>query len=166
MIFSRVWAMPSRWTFEVPPISEFVQRWTENALVIVDPFCGYSCRGSHRNDLVLGGLDAREYCKLLLQDDLVADVVIFDPPYSNEQVVRSYRSIGRDVTKKDTQLGVLYSESRALLNRLLRVGGVALSFGWNSAGFGKALPIEEILLVCHGGAHHDTICLAQRKGVE
>jgi hypothetical protein len=40
-----------------------------------------------------------------------------------------------------------------------------LSFGWNSAGMGKKYGFEqiEIMLVCHGAAHNDTICLAERR---
>lgn len=33
-------------------------------------------------------------------------------------------------------------------------------------GIGKLYKIEEILLVCHGGAHNDTICMAERKIAE
>ena len=44
-------------------------------------------------------------------------------------------------------------------------GAIVLSFGWNSAGMGKWSGFEqiELLLVCHGGAHNDTICLAERR---
>jgi len=40
-----------------------------------------------------------------------------------------------------------------------------LSFGWNSVGMGitRGYEIVEILLVCHGGAHNDTICIAEKK---
>lgn len=36
--FSRVWAMPSRDTFSVPPIGDFVRRYLSVAEVPVDPF--------------------------------------------------------------------------------------------------------------------------------
>jgi len=38
-------------------------------------------------------------------------------------------------------------------------------FGWNSCGMGDRHGFEqiEILLVAHGGAHNDTICLAERR---
>lgn len=44
-------------------------------------------------------------------------------------------------------------------------GGVCLSFGWSTNGMGKTrgYEIEEILLVAHGGARNDTICMAERK---
>lgn len=46
--------------------------------------------------------------------------------------------------------------------RLCKPMTVVLSFGWNSAGMGKDFETLELLLVAHGGAHNDTICLAQR----
>jgi hypothetical protein len=39
---------------------------------------------------------------------------------------------------------------------------VVLSFGWNSAGMGDFFEPVELLLVAHGGAHNDTICVAER----
>jgi hypothetical protein len=70
------------------------------------------------------------------------------------------------VGMSETQNGKLYFEVRNMIDRLLKPGGIVLSFGWNSAGMGKGRGYEiiEILLVAHGGAHNDTICMAERKG--
>jgi hypothetical protein len=48
---------------------------------------------------------------------------------------------------------------------ILTNDAVVLSFGWNTSGMGKArgFEIEEILLVCHGSDHNDTICMAERR---
>ncbi len=48
---------------------------------------------------------------------------------------------------------------------MIKVGGYAISFGWNSSGFGKKRGFEiiEILLVAHGGRHNDTIVTVERK---
>jgi hypothetical protein len=50
---------------------------------------------------------------------------------------------------------------------VLKVGGIVLSFGWNTNGIGLArgFNIEEILLVAHGGAKNDTICTVERKSI-
>ena len=112
---------------------------------------------------VHGGVDAEEFCQRLLQDGVVADAVLFDPPYSPRQISECYKSIGKAVSMRDTQNALLYSRVRKPLAMLLRPGGVALSFGWQSSGFGKDWTTEEILLVQHGGAHNDTVCVAQRK---
>jgi hypothetical protein len=163
--FNVVWAMPNRWTFSIPPIAAFVNRWITGAAVIVDPFAGTSKFATHSNDLGLGGVDAELFVQQLLDYGLVADVVIFDPPYSPRQISECYKSIGMPITGKDTQNAVLYKRVKRSLAAILKPGGVALSFGWNSMGFGKDWPTEELLLVQHGGAHNDTICVAQRKPI-
>lgn len=161
--FSTIWAMPSRWTFSIKPITSFLIRHLEGAAVIVDPFAGQSLVGTHRNDLGRGGIDAEQFCNQLLTEGVLADVVLFDPPYSPRQISECYKSIGRKATTSDTQNAALYARVRKPLAALLRPGGLALSFGWQSSGFGKAWETTEILLVQHGGAHNDTICVAQRK---
>jgi hypothetical protein len=157
------WSMPSRWTFQMKPVAEFLARHLPPNGVIVDPFCGTSTLATHSNDLGQGGMDAADWCKKLADEGVVADAVLFDPPYSPRQIAECYKGIGRKVGMKDTQSAVLYAEVRKPLAAILRYGGVALSFGWNSAGFSTKWPTQEILLVRHGGAHNDTICVAQTK---
>jgi hypothetical protein len=159
--FSRVWAMPNAATFSIPPIAELLDRWLVGAKVIVDPFCGSSLRGTHRNDL-RDGVDAETYCRGL---HIVADVVLFDPPYSPRQISEVYKSVGLNVGMLETQNGRLYRRCRDALDALLRPGGIAISFGWNSAGFGRkrGYQQEEIMLVAHGGGHNDTIVVVERK---
>ncbi len=158
------WAMPSRWTFQIPPIADFVDRWILDAAIVVDPFSGKSARGTLNNDIARNGIDAVDWCRSLLAEyEGRADVVLFDPPYSPRQVKECYESVGMIMTKSASQTSKLYREVKSLLGSLLKPGGVALSFGWNSTGFGKKWPTFEILLCRHGGAHNDTICVAQRK---
>lgn len=63
---------------------------------------------------------------------------------------------------RDTQNARLYSEVRNAARRLCAPGTVVLSFGWNSTGMGAGFEKIELLLVAHGAAHNDTICLAER----
>ena len=161
--FSTVWAMPSRWTFSIPPIASFVARHVEGAAVIVDPFSGESTIGTHRNDLGRGGVDAEAFVRGLIADGVRADVVLFDPPYSPRQISECYKGIGRQVTMKDTQSALLYKGVRSALRDILKPDGIALSFGWQSNGFGRGWVTREVLLVQHGGAHNDTICVSQHR---
>lgn len=162
--FTLAWSMPNRWTFEMAPVKAFLERWLVDCPVVVDPFSGKSVLGTIRNDLADGGVDAGEFCQRLLATHAgKCDAVLFDPPYSPRQISECYKSIGRKATTADTQNAALYARVRKPLGELLKPGGVALSFGWQSAGFGKLWATHEILLVRHGGAHNDTICVAQRK---
>lgn len=155
--------MPSRWTFEMEPVRRFIGRHVKDGDVIVDPFSGNSMIATYRNDLGRGGVDAEEFCRSLYREGVEADAVFFDPPYSPRQISECYKGIGRKAEMKDTQSAVLYQRVRAALADVLKPGGVALSFGWQSQGFGVNWQTAEILLVQHGGAHNDTICVAQWK---
>lgn len=160
---STVWAVPSRWTFQIPPIAAFIKRHLPRG-VIVDPFCGTSTLATLAQDLAQDGVDAGQYCERLRFEGVVADAVLFDPPYSPRQISECYKSIGLKATGKDTQNAALYARVRRPLTAILKRGGVALSFGWQSSGFSKKeFRTTEILLVQHGGAHNDTICVAQVK---
>lgn len=161
-ILTLAWAMPNKWTFQIEPIRQFVDRWIDGAEIVIDPFSGKTCIGTLNNDLANGGIDAIEWCHSLIpQYEAKADAVIFDPPYSPRQIQECYESVGRKVTMQDTQSGALYREVREPLARLLKPGGIALSFGWKSSGFGIQWPTLEIQLTRHGGPHNDTICVAQ-----
>lgn len=150
----------------MPPVAAFLARHLKGASVIVDPFCGESTVATHRNDLARGGVDAEQFVRDLIAQGVIADAVLFDPPYSPRQIAECYRGIGREPTMEDTQNGRLFKRVRAALADVLKPDGIALSFGWQSSGFGKGWDTGEILIVQHGGAHTDTICVAQRRADE
>ena len=163
-IFNVTWAMPSRWTFQIKPIGQFVDKWLDGCGLVVDPFAGKTQRGHLNNDMGMGGVDANEWLTSLLPEyESKVDAVLFDPPYSPRQIKECYDSIGLKATTADTQSGRRNKEVRDILTRLLKPGGIALSFGWSSSGFGIKFKTLEILLCRHGGAHNDTICVAQQK---
>lgn len=163
----RVWAMPNSRTFSIKPIREFVERHTEGATVIVDPFAN-DCRfGTITNDLnpecsTDFHMDALDFLRSL--PDSCADVVLYDPPYSLRQVVECYKGFGVEVTQETTQ-STWRARHLDEIKRVLKAGGKALCFGWNSNGIGKTRGFEmlEVLLVAHGGSKHDTICTAEVK---
>lgn len=167
---SRVWCMPSADTFSMPPVAALLDRHLSPGWVVVDPFARNGRRGTLRNDLnpktaAEHHMDAAEFCAMLVRDGVKANAALFDPPYSPRQITEVYAAIGREATREDTQNASLYRRVRDPLSELVMVGGVALSFGWNSAGFGTRRGFEmiEILMCCHGGAHNDTICVVERK---
>lgn len=167
-LIQRQWAMPSADTFTIAPIAELLRRHLADRTVIVDPFARNSRIGTIRNDLNPNTAaenhdDAVTF--LRSQPSGFADAVLFDPPYSPRQIAEVYQSIGRQTTTADTQNARLYADVRRELDRVLVPGGVAISCGWNSGGFGKRHGYERIetLIVCHGGAHNDTIVVVERK---
>lgn len=170
MRFNRVFAMPSSETFSIPPIGAFVQAYLRHMAPSADPFARNKNWATHTNDLnpqtsAQHHLDAEDFCKLLGQQGVQLQLGIFDPPYSPRQISECYKQIGREVSTKETQNAALYKRVRDALDPLIVPGGRVLSFGWSTNGMGKirGYEIEAILMVAHGGAHNDTICMAERK---
>lgn len=160
MKIERAWAMPSRWTFSIPPIAAWIAKRLENASVIVDPFCGESILATHRNDSSTG-IEAVEWLTNL---KVHGDVVLFDPPYPPRQITECYAANGKKATMLDTSARFYASAKDAIAQRC-KVGGKALSFGWNSGGLGmkRGFKIRSILMVAHGDAHNDTICVEEER---
>ncbi len=155
--------MPSPWTFSIPPIKDFVERWLVGRKSICDPFCGQSTYGTVTNDLGRGGIDAVEFLEELVRNRQTFDAILFDPPYSPRQMSEVYKSVGMNMGIAGSQSARLYSECAKRMKMLVGPGGVVLRFGWNSCGLGEGFQLAELLTVCHGGAHNDTICCAWVK---
>lgn len=172
MKLSREWAMPPSGgaTFDCPPIRQFVERYLMDAEVSVDPFARDSKLATLTNDLnpnteAQEHMKAADYLEWLSESIKGCDLVIFDPPYSLRQTKELYEGIGVEFTYEDSHSVGRWIEEKDIISGLLRPGGVVLHFGWNTNGMGKkrGYDIEEILIVAHGSAHHDTLCMAERK---
>lgn len=168
--FHRAWAMPSADTFSIRPIKHLLRRHLVGHRVIVDPFARNAMWGTHRNDLnpdtaAQWHLDAPAFCELLQCQGVTADAVLFDPPYSPRQVADCYQRVGRVVGKPETQNAKLNAQVKDGLAAILRPDGIAICCGWNSGGFGKGrgFALLEVLVVCHGGAHNDTLVTVEKK---
>lgn len=166
--------MPSGDTFSVRPIGEFVRKYLAQSKVSVDPFARNNAWATYTNDLnpkttAQRHMDAESFLVQLQTEGLngAIDLAILDPPYSPRQISECYKEAGITVGMKDTQNAALYSRVKAALFPLLSADAIVLSFGWNSAGMGEKYGFEqaEIMLVAHGGAHNDTICLAERRSL-
>jgi hypothetical protein len=164
---ARVWAMPNRNTFKCKPIGCFVQKYLKSCGTSIDPFAGDCGWATYTNDLnektgAMFHLSALNFLRELRSNGVVADCVLFDPPYSRHQIVETYKSYGMDVPYRG--FGA-WKKEKNIADELLVSGGVFLHFGWHTNGMGKkrGYEIEEILIVAHGGGHYDTLCMAERK---
>lgn len=162
--FSRAWSMPSADTFDCKPIGDFVRSYLRG--VSVDPFARNKRLATYTNDLnpnttAEHHMDAEEFLKMLADRGVKADCILLDPPYSPRQISECYAAAGIKAGMKDTQNSVLYARVRMAARELCKRGTIVLSFGWNSTGMGAGFVQREILIVAHGSAHNDTICLAE-----
>lgn len=172
MLFNRVWAMPNHNTFQIKPIGDFVLKYIQGRKIRIDPFARNNTFCNITNDLnpetkAKHHMDCKDFLDMLIKDGIQADIIVFDPPYSSRQTSECYKSFGYDVNMETTQNNFMI-KNRERLDKLLKPDGIVLSFGWSSNGMGKTLGYEilEILLVCHGGAHYDTICMAEKRTKE
>lgn len=169
MEISRVWAMPSKDTFTIKPIGNFVDKYLKTSSVSIDPFARNSGLATFTNDLnpdtnSMYHMYAKDFLKTLVELGVKADLIIFDPPYSMVQAKRSYESYGEWTYQDTLEVGRWFKE-KDLCDKLLTDDGVFLHFGWHTNGIGKkrGFEIVELLIVAHGGAHNDTLCLAEKR---
>jgi len=168
LVIDRVWAMPSKNTFDIKPIKELIERYNADINKLsVDPFANKNRIANVTNDLdpqydTTYNIDAIDFLKLF--KDSSVDLILFDPPYSPRQVSESYKKLGMSVNMQTTQSS-FWGNLKKEVGRVTKKDGVVISFGWNSGGMGKSNGFEiiEILLVPHGGNHNDTIVTVERK---
>ena len=141
--------MPNKRTFQIKPIKRLLAKYICNGKW-VDPF-PYPFK-----------VDALQTMKDI--PSYSVDGVLYDPPYSPRQLKECYDSLGQCLTFEDTS-NKTWSSWKNEICRIVKPGGIVISFGWNSAGMGikKGFKKIEILMVCHGGQHHDTIVTVEKK---
>lgn len=164
MIIERKWAMPNRWTFRIKPIKELLEQEVDGDFI--DPFAGMTSPAKITNDLNPAAptayhMDALEFLRMF--DTGSVDGVLYDPPYSPRQVRECYDGIDGGI-KWDGRM-TFWSQTKDEAARIIKSGGKAICFGWNSMGLGKARGFEMkcILLVPHGGSKNDTIVTVETK---
>lgn len=169
MIIQRVWAMAASDTFDCAPIGDFVKRYLRVSKVSIDPFARNKRWATYTNDLNPATeaefhMDAYDFLVMLVRKNIQADLIIFDPPYSLRQAQECYEQFGK-WTFEDTQNAIRWTKEKAVCHDLLKPGGIFLYFGWNTNGLGEKYQtkIAELLVVAHGSAHNDTLCLAEIK---
>lgn len=166
-VITRAWAMSDGRTFNIKPIGDLIKRYIAGVPVIIDPFANDSEIGTVTNDLnpkydTDYHMDALDFLKTIESGS--ADVVLYDPPYSPRQVKECYEGVGIAVTAEHTK-ATWRARHLDEIQRIMKPGGIAISFGWNTNGIGKkrGFEIVEILIVAHGGSKNDTLCTVERK---
>lgn len=165
---TRVWAMPSHETFKIRPIKLLLDRYVGTGWNWIDPFAGDNSPAKLTNDhnpakKAQYHMEALEFVQQV-KHEWGFEGILFDPPYSFTQIAEHYRFQGMKPTKWQTSMS-FYEKVKSAACEKIKEGGYAISFGWNTNGFGKVRGFEivEILLVAHGGSKNDTICVVEKK---
>ena len=163
---SKEWAMPNKNTFTIKPIKNLIMQYVKYDKNWIDPFARDSNIADISNDInpeskAKSHVHAVDFCTSLEGNKY--NGVLFDPPYSLRQVKECYDGLGLDMSFEDSKMFPINVKN--ILAPKIKPNGIAISFGWDSTGFGKGRGFEqiEILLVCHGGRHNDTIITVERK---
>lgn len=159
--------MSNKWTFTIRPIKDLLKKEVSSG-IWVDPYCGENSPATILNDInkenpiAQTNYDALDFLKTL--DSKKFDGILLDPPYSLRQVSEHYKKAGIKITGWHTSAGY-NSALKNEASRILKMNGLAICFGWNSAGIGKKRGFElmEVLLVAHGGSKNDTIVTVEKK---
>ena len=161
MVINRIWCMPNKWTFQMKPAKDLINKYLTSGWV--DPFAGKYSPAEITNDIENRGaqfqMDALEFLRSL-QDDSCQGV-LFDPPYSSEQCLRLYKAKCKGTMGRTEY----WSKCKDEICRIIVPDGIAISFCWDSCGISgkRGFEIIEILLLCHGAGHNDTIITVERK---
>lgn len=150
------------------PVKELLQKEVKG--FSIDPFAKNSQICTWNNDInpkTDSDLqhDALEFLRCHTDEEV--DVVVFDPPYSPRQVSECYKVVGVKINNLMTSAR-FWSQLKDEVGRITKKGSKVISFGWNSGGIGKTrgFEIEKIIILNHGGSHHDTIVTVERKITE
>jgi len=145
----------NKYTFSIKPIREWVERNSNGR--VLNLFAGKTRLGldEYRVDadktMVADWYgDAYDFVK---QCKDKFDTIILDPPYSYRKSMEMYNG------KKMSRFNAL----KDLLPNILNKNGKIITFGYQSVSMGKSRGFiqEEILLMSHGGAIHDTISVIE-----
>lgn len=166
---TRVWAMPNHQTFKIGPIKKLLERYiTASGANWLDPFAGANSPAGMTNDHnpempTQYHMEALDFVTAA-NHEWGFTGILFDPPYSFRQISEHYKHVGMKATQWHTSMS-FYEKVKSAACQKIKSGGYAISFGWNSNGFGKArgFKVIEIMLVAHGGSKNDTIVVVEQK---
>jgi hypothetical protein len=171
MIITRYRAAASHKTFTIPPIKNLLDKYVGDGKEWVDPYAGNNSRAEFTNDhnpkcRATWHMEAEEFCNQIIPKPPGFKGVLFDPPYSRRQVSEHYKVMGKKATSLDTS-DRFYNRAKNPICDKIRPGGLAISFGYHSNGFGetRGFKLIEILMIAHGSYHYDTIVTVERKGL-
>lgn len=154
--------MPSIWTFTIKQVKDLFYKHNVGK-GWADPFAGENSPAEFTNDIegrnAKCQMDGLEFLKSF--EDNSCDGVLFDPPYSVEQCLRRYTPKHGGTAGR----AEYWARCKDEIKRIIKLGGKAICFAWDSNGVGKSrgFQLQEILLMCHGACHNDTIVTVEVK---
>ncbi|HUT43909.1 MAG TPA: hypothetical protein VMW95_06190, partial [Desulfobacterales bacterium] len=87
MKINRTFSMANKETFKCSPIKPFVEQYLNQSKISIDPFARNCQQCTYTNDLnpktnAQYHMKAEQFLQMLVDQEVKADLVVFDPPYS------------------------------------------------------------------------------------
>ena len=136
MEINKLWAMPNGQTFKIKPIRELILKYIKDGDVIIDPFanepviqnyipksCKYISNDLNEKYSTMYHMEAKEFLNQLANNS--ADIVLYDPPYSPNQVKVCYEQLGKTVTANETKISY-WTNFKKEIARVLKPGEFVL----------------------------------------
>jgi len=158
LILERICQPLKRYTFQVPKI----QKWVEQVSTgkVLNLFAGITRLNLDETRIDLDQetnpdycMDALEYVRLAAEQNLFYDTVILDPPYTYRKSMEMYKG----------HIASPFKQLKDELCGIIKLGSKIITFGYHSNSMGRIRGFEltHVLLICHGGAQHDTIAIVE-----
>jgi len=151
---------PKRYTFEQPKLREWVENQCNGK--VLNLFAGKTRLNVDETRVDLSNdfnpdyhMEAFDFVLMAKENGWEYDTIILDPPYSLRKSMEKYN--GKTCST--------FNKIKNELPNILSDGGIIISLGYHSTCMGnvRGFTQEKICLIGHGGSHHDTICLIEKK---
>ncbi len=157
MIMERICQPLHRYTFKAPKVRAWVESVSSGK--VLNLFAGITRLDLDETRVDLDdetnpdyNMDTLEY---VIQCQEIYDTIILDPPYAYRKSITHYKG----------HVAIPFKRLKDELVRIVPVGGDVVTFGYHSNSMSKVRGFEltRVLLICHGGAMHDTIAIVEEK---
>lgn len=152
---------PRKYTFEMPKLKKMIENECKEGLVL-NLFAGKTRLNINEVRVDLSdefnpdyNMDAYEFVCYARENNMKFDIIILDPPYSLRKSMEKYNG----------KVCSTFNKIKEELSYILNDGGKVISLGYHSSCMGqiRGFSQEKIILIGHGGSHHDTICLIEKQ---
>ena len=151
---------PRRYTFETIHVANWIRNKTQKGNVL-NLFSGKSCLYDYIHEIKETRvdinekvnpdylMDANNFLDLAIKEEFKYNTIILDPPYTYRKSMEKYE--GRSISN--------FQRVKEKIPQIILPNGNVITCGYHSVVMGKSrgFEVKDILLISHGGAHHDTI---------
>lgn len=110
-------------------------------------------------------LEANDFGELMERENKCFNLILFDPPYSLNQLKMQYDGIGKHL--EQWQSRNMWGRCKDALASCVTVGGYVISFGWHTKGFGtrRGFTKKEVHIFTNSGrdGRYDLLVTVEQK---